>query len=70
MSCICSRLCVKADAATMMFLQLNELRTLLAADGRTRADESYVLARYNDPSTRPRFRRNEVLIPLENFSLW
>ena len=50
--------------------QLSELRMLLSADGRTAADESYILARYNDPSTRPRFRRNEVLVPLADFSLW
>lgn len=31
---------------------------------------SWVLARYNDPSVKPRFRRNEVLMKLEGFDLW
>ncbi len=30
----------------------------------------WLLARYNDPSTRPAFRRNEVLIPVKEFDLW
>ena len=30
----------------------------------------WLLARYNDPSTRPAFRRNEVLIPVKEFELW
>ncbi|KAF8066298.1 heme-binding-like protein [Scenedesmus sp. PABB004] len=28
------------------------------------------LARYNDPSVKPRFRRNEVLVQLASFDLW
>lgn len=31
---------------------------------------AWVLARYNDPSVKPRFRRNEVLMKLEGFDLW
>lgn len=29
-----------------------------------------ILAQYNDPGVAPPFRRNEVLIPLQNFSIW
>ena len=55
---------------SLLSAQFNELRTLLLEDGRSAADGSYILARYNDPSTRPRFRRNEVLLPLADFELW
>ena len=54
----------------MVPAQLGELRMLLSEDERNPADDSYILARYNDPSTRPSFRRNEVLLPLTDFSLW
>eukprot|EP00208_Stichococcus_sp_RCC1054_P000489 CAMPEP_0206140442 /NCGR_PEP_ID=MMETSP1473-20131121/9492_1 /ASSEMBLY_ACC=CAM_ASM_001109 /TAXON_ID=1461547 /ORGANISM="Stichococcus sp, Strain RCC1054" /LENGTH=369 /DNA_ID=CAMNT_0053534595 /DNA_START=232 /DNA_END=1341 /DNA_ORIENTATION=+ len=30
----------------------------------------YIVARYNDPGTKPIFRRNDVLIELEDFKLW
>lgn len=32
--------------------------------------DKWLLARYNDPSTKPKNRRNEVLIPLASFDLW
>lgn len=32
--------------------------------------KAWVLARYNDPSVKPRFRRNEVLMKLKSFDLW
>lgn len=33
-------------------------------------DAAWTLARYNDPSVKPRFRRNEVLMQLRDFDLW
>ena len=33
-------------------------------------DDAWVLARYNDPSVKPRFRRNEILMQLKDFDLW
>lgn len=32
--------------------------------------DSWVLARYNDPSVKPRFRRNEILMQLRSFDVW
>ena len=34
------------------------------------AGDEWFLARYNDPSTKPMFRKNEVLIPVKDFDLW
>ena len=51
----------RAQAGLMAALQ----RRGLTADG-----SDWVLARYNDPSTQPMFRRNEVLVPLKDFQLW
>ena len=34
------------------------------------ASNDWMLARYNDPSTRPIFRRNEVLVKVKDFDLW
>lgn len=31
---------------------------------------AWVLARYNDPSVKPRNRRNEILMQLKSFDLW
>jgi hypothetical protein len=31
---------------------------------------SWMLARYNDPSVKPRLRRNEILVELRDFDLW
>ena len=45
-----------------------ELRTKLLSAG-LKAREGYVTARYNDPSVDARFRRNEVLIELQDFQL-
>ena len=44
------------------------LRGALLLDG-LKADDSYKLARYNDPFTLPFARRNEVLIRLEDYEL-
>lgn len=44
-------------------------RRVLLRDG-VQPGEGWTLAQYNDPGTAPPFRRNEVLIPLEGFSLW
>lgn len=47
------------------------LRRALQRDGLEPAPgQSWLLAQYNDPGTLPPFRRNEVLIPLQNFKLW
>jgi len=51
-------------------LQVAKLRNLIAASGLKTADANYVLARYNDPSTKARYRRNEVLIKIDDFELW
>jgi SOUL heme-binding protein len=51
--------------------QLQRLR--LAArkhDLKLKSPSDYIVARYNDPSTKPIFRRNEVLVELEDFKLW
>jgi hypothetical protein len=48
-----------------------ELLAALQADGLQVADpDAWALARYNDPSVRPQFRRNEVLMQLQDFDLW
>ena len=50
-----------------------ELKQLVAGDGLpVVAGGEWILARYNDPGTPPPFRKNEVLIPLdqEKFKLW
>lgn len=46
----------------------SELRKLLLADGMSPV-AGYKLARYNDPTTLPMFRRNEVLIKVEAVEL-
>lgn len=46
------------------------LRQALPGRGIVADGSGWLLARYNDPSTKPAFRRNEVLIPLKEFSLW
>ena len=51
-------------------MQLTRLKQLMMVDGLLPADDIIRLARYNDPSTKPRFRRNEVLVKLEKFELW
>lgn len=46
-------------------------RSSLARDGVRPRGLSWTLARYNDPSTPGPFRRNEVLLPLEDdFDIW
>ena len=46
------------------------LRQALRKDGVDIGSDEYLLARYNDPSTMAVQRRNEVLIPIDDFSLW
>ncbi|KAK9837901.1 hypothetical protein WJX74_007465 [Apatococcus lobatus] len=46
------------------------LRQSLRQDGVPIDTDEYLLARYNDPSTMAVQRRNEVLIPINDFSLW
>ena len=67
---VCAYVHHRTSCYVFLTAQLSELRMLLSTDGRSAADDSFTLARYNDPSTPPRFRRNEVLIPLKKFSLW
>lgn len=47
-----------------------ELLTALAQDGYVADTGAWRVARYNDPGTKPAFRRNEVLVPVTNFDLW
>lgn len=48
-----------------------QLRLDVASDGlRFDSHSPWTLARYNDPGTPPPFRRNEVLLPLQDFKLW
>ena len=44
-------------------------RGALARDG-LQAELGWTLARYNDPSVAPPFRRNEAMIELKDFELW
>lgn len=50
--------------------KLGALRGSLSRDGADFDGTEWILARYNDPSTRPIFRRNEVLIPVRKFDVW
>ena len=50
--------------------EATELRRQLLAHGQVPAGDGWLLARYNDPSVLPPFRRNEVLIPVADFQLW
>jgi len=50
--------------------QLKNLRVAMARDNLQAAAKDWTLARYNDPSTKGPFRRNEVLISVINFDLW
>jgi hypothetical protein len=47
-----------------------ELRALMQRRKISAAGDEWFLARYNDPSTKPMFRKNEVLIPVRDFDLW
>lgn len=49
--------------------QEQQLRRALQRDGLA-AELGWTLARYNDPSVKAPFRRNEVLIKLKEFDLW
>lgn len=48
----------------------NELQQALHADGISYDTSKWILARYNDPSTKAAKRRNEVLIPVKDFDIW
>jgi len=50
--------------------QLKSLRIAMARDDLQASAKDWTLARYNDPSTKGPFRRNEVLISVINFDLW
>ncbi|KXZ41448.1 hypothetical protein GPECTOR_463g374 [Gonium pectorale] len=56
----------EADSAA----QAEALKASLVRDGLKTSSPVWTLARYNDPSTPGPFRRNEVLLPLEDFDLW
>lgn len=47
-----------------------QLQAALHRNGIKPASDVWALARYNDPSTKPWFRRNEVLMPVDKFDLW
>jgi len=48
----------------------DQLQKSLEADGVDFDSDKWILARYNDPSTKPAARKNEVLIPLKSFDIW
>ena len=50
--------------------QLQILKQAVVRDGLHMASEEWQLARYNDPSTKPMFRRNEVMLESAEFDLW
>ena len=50
--------------------QLKSLHAAMARDDLQAAANDWTLARYNDPSTKGPFRRNEVLVSVMNFDLW
>lgn len=50
--------------------QLQRLRRAMVSHSLKPKSDDYIVARYNDPGTKPVFRRNEVLIELEDFQLW
>lgn len=50
--------------------QESALRQAMQRRGIVADGSDWLLARYNDPSTRPAFRRNEVLVPVKDFVLW
>ena len=47
-----------------------ELQALMQRRQISAAGSEWYLARYNDPSTRPAMRKNEILIPVKGFDLW
>jgi DNA gyrase inhibitor GyrI len=53
-----------SEVSSELFTALQEAR-LKPVDS-----SSWMLARYNDPSVKPRFRRNEILVELQDFNLW
>lgn len=65
---------VEVDAAFLHLQvqqQLQRLRQAARKHGLNLMSPSdYIVARYNDPSTKPIFRRNEVLVELDDFKLW
>lgn len=48
----------------------HELQGALQEDNVPYDASKWILARYNDPSTKPAKRKNEVLIPLKDFDIW
>ena len=50
--------------------QLSKLQAALARDKILVASDDWLLARYNDPSTKGPFRRNEVMVPVKDFDIW
>ena len=51
--------------------QLQQLRDCMQRDGlQAKSSKDWLLARYNDPSTKPMFRRNDVLVELAIFDIW
>ena len=47
-----------------------ELQALMQRRSISAAGDECYLARYNDPSTRPSWRKNEILVPVKDFDLW
>jgi hypothetical protein len=53
-----------SEVSSELFTALQEARL------KPVSSSSWMLARYNDPSVKPRFRRNEILVELQDFDLW
>lgn len=74
--CVASNVCVLAAYVLIQLcdrcaeVQSELLAALREADLTPQDPDAWVLARYNDPSVKPRFRRNEILMQLKDFDLW
>jgi hypothetical protein len=73
--CCFQRLCLAAYVVIKLCdrcaeVQSELLAALREADLTPQDPDAWVLARYNDPSVKPRFRRNEILMQLKDFDLW
>lgn len=58
-----------ADEASVM-QQVELLQAALPVHGLKPKTGKHIVARYNDPSTKAIFRRNDILIELQDFELW
>ena len=61
---------IMLPATDTVDLAMPPLQAALEKDKLDFDSEKWILARYNDPSTKPAARKNEVLIPLRSFDIW